>query len=109
MAASARGKQRTDSTHVLAKIRAINRLVCGGETLRHALNCLAIVAASRGCSIRACPSGWIAMGYGWKTRVCLPEKKIVRPGLKWVGKMEACCSAPCLIRVLPHGYEKCLR
>ena len=40
----ARGKQRTDSTHVLAKIRAINRLVCVGETLRHALNCLAIVA-----------------------------------------------------------------
>jgi transposase len=40
----ARGKQRTDSTHVLAKIRAINRLVCVGETLRRALNCLAIVA-----------------------------------------------------------------
>jgi transposase len=40
----ARGKQRTDSTHVLAKIRAINRLVCVGETLRHALNCLALVA-----------------------------------------------------------------
>jgi transposase len=40
----ARGKQRTYSTHVLAKIRAINRLVCGGETLRHALNCLAIIA-----------------------------------------------------------------
>lgn len=40
----ARGQQRTDSTHVLAKIRAINRLVCVGETLRHALNCLAIVA-----------------------------------------------------------------
>jgi transposase len=31
------GKQRTDSTHVLAKIRAINRLVCVGETLRQAL------------------------------------------------------------------------
>ncbi len=40
----ARGNQRTDSTHVLAKIRAINRLECVGETLRHALNCLAIVA-----------------------------------------------------------------
>jgi transposase len=40
----ARGKQRTDSTHVLAKIRALNRLLCVGEMLRHALNCLAIVA-----------------------------------------------------------------
>ena len=29
---------------MLAKIRAINRLVCVGETLRHALNCLAMVA-----------------------------------------------------------------
>lgn len=40
----ARGKQRTDSTHVLAKIRALNRVLCVGETLRHALNCLAMVA-----------------------------------------------------------------
>lgn len=41
---TARGKQRTDSTHVLAKIRALNRVLCVGETLRHALNCLALVA-----------------------------------------------------------------
>jgi transposase len=40
----ARGKQPTDATHVLAKIRAIKRLVWVGETLPHALNCLAIVA-----------------------------------------------------------------
>jgi len=44
VATSARGKQRTDSTHVLAKIRALNRVLCVGETLRHALHCLAIVA-----------------------------------------------------------------
>jgi transposase len=41
---AARGQQRTDSTHVLAKIRALNRLECVGETLRHALNTLALVA-----------------------------------------------------------------
>lgn len=40
----ARGKQRTDSTHVLAAIRALNRLECVGETLRAALNSLATVA-----------------------------------------------------------------
>ena len=40
----ARGKQRTDSTHVLAAIRTINRLECAGETLRAALNDLAVVA-----------------------------------------------------------------
>jgi transposase len=39
----ARGKQRTDSTHVLAAIRTINRLECVGETLRAALNSLAVV------------------------------------------------------------------
>jgi len=40
----ARGKQRTDSTHVLAAIRTIRRLECVGETMRHALNVLAEVA-----------------------------------------------------------------
>ena len=41
---TARGRQRTDSTHVLSAIRAMNRLECVGETLRHALNSLAVVA-----------------------------------------------------------------
>jgi transposase len=39
-----RGKQRTDSTHVLAAVRALNRLECVGETMRHALNALAVAA-----------------------------------------------------------------
>jgi transposase len=39
-----RGRQRTDSTHVLAAIHILNRLECVGETLRHALNTLATVA-----------------------------------------------------------------
>ena len=41
---TARGRQRTDSTHVLARVRAVQRLECAGETLRHALNTLAVVA-----------------------------------------------------------------
>jgi len=40
----ARGKQRTDSTHVLAAIRTLRRLECVGETMRHTLNVLAEVA-----------------------------------------------------------------
>lgn len=40
----ARGKQRTDSTHVLAAVVTLNRLECVGETLRHALNVLATAA-----------------------------------------------------------------
>jgi transposase len=38
----ARGRQRTDSTHVLAAVRKLNRLECVGETLRAALNALAV-------------------------------------------------------------------
>jgi len=40
----AKGRQRTDSTHVLAAIQTLNRLECVGETLRHALNSLAAAA-----------------------------------------------------------------
>ena len=40
----ARGRQRTDSTHVLAAVRVLNRLERVGETLRAALNELAAVA-----------------------------------------------------------------
>jgi transposase len=40
----ARGQQRTDSTHVLAAVRTLNRLESIGETLRAALNSLATVA-----------------------------------------------------------------
>jgi len=38
-----RGNQRTDSTHVLAAIRTMNRLECVAETVRAALNSLAVV------------------------------------------------------------------
>lgn len=40
----ARGRQRTDSSHVLAAVRVLNRLECVGETVRHALNSLAVTA-----------------------------------------------------------------
>jgi transposase len=40
----ARGKQRTDSTHILAAVRKLNRLETVGETLRAALNDLAQAA-----------------------------------------------------------------
>jgi transposase len=39
-----RGRQRTDSTHVLAAVRVLNRLERVGETLRATLNALATVA-----------------------------------------------------------------
>jgi hypothetical protein len=40
----ARGRQRIDSPHILAAVRALNRLEVVGDTLRHALHTLAVVA-----------------------------------------------------------------
>ena len=52
----ARGRQRTDSTHVLAAIRTLNRLELAGETLRAALN--AIAAAAPGWLRAVAPVDW---------------------------------------------------
>jgi len=38
------GRQRTDSTHVLAKTRALNRTLCVGQTMVYVLNVLSEVA-----------------------------------------------------------------
>jgi transposase len=41
---TARGRQRTDSTPGLARVRAVKRCAWVGATLRHTLNCLAVGA-----------------------------------------------------------------
>ena len=52
----ARGRSRTDSTHVLAAVRDLNRVELLAETLRAALNAIATVAPDR---LRALsPSEW---------------------------------------------------
>lgn len=40
----ARGRQRTDSTHILASVRNLNRIEVVGRTMQHALNTLAQAA-----------------------------------------------------------------
>ncbi len=59
----ARGKQRTDSTHVLAAVRDLNRLELVGETVRLALNALAVAAP-----------GWLRerANPGWATSYARP-------------------------------------
>jgi len=42
---AAGARQRTDSTHVLGRIRSLNRLELAGETIRAALEALAVAAA----------------------------------------------------------------
>jgi len=51
-----RGRQRTDSTHVLASVRKMNRLELVGETLRYTLNSLAAV-------VPAWLQVWVAIGW----------------------------------------------
>src|SRR6266516_7097755 len=41
----AHGRQRTDSTHVLARICALNRTLCVAQTMVYVLNALSVVAA----------------------------------------------------------------
>jgi transposase len=53
----ARGRQRTDSTHVLAAVRALNRIEGVTETMRYALDSLAVAAPSW-LAARAAPD-WI--------------------------------------------------
>ncbi|GAA0669681.1 hypothetical protein GCM10009535_56930 [Streptomyces thermocarboxydovorans] len=38
------GKQRTDSTHVISAVRELNRLELAGESVRAALEALAVAA-----------------------------------------------------------------
>jgi transposase len=52
----ARGKQRTDSTHVIAAVRALHTIELAGESVRAALEALAV----------ACPD-WLA------ARLCTPD------------------------------------
>ena len=75
----ARGRQRTDSTHVLAAIRAINRLQCVGESMRHALNVLA-VAAPAWLRERSEP-GWVKRYDRRLDDARLPEGKAARQAL----------------------------
>lgn len=83
--ARARGCQRTDSTHVLAQIRTLNRLELVGETVRHALNEVAILAPEWLGSWA--PTAWFER-YGVRIEVVrLPPEKSKREALaKTIGQ-----------------------
>ena len=75
----ARGRQRTDSTHVLAAVRVLNRLERVGETLRAALNELAAVAP--GWLRDVAPPAWYER-YGRRVEnYRLPETEAARSAL----------------------------
>ncbi len=75
----AKGRQRTDSTHVLAAIQTLNRLECVGETLRHALNTLA--AAAPAWLQAWVPAVWFDRYSRRFAEYCLPAEKPARYAL----------------------------
>jgi hypothetical protein len=90
----ARGRQRTDATHVLAAVRAINRVVCVGETMRAALNTLAEVAPEW---IRSfAPDEWYERDLHRveEYRLRHPSRPSVRPWSKRSEPMDICCWPP---------------
>jgi transposase len=76
---TARGRQRTDSTHVLAAVRALNRLEVVGETMRHTLNNLAVVAPA--WLRQHAPPDWIARYDRRAEDDRLPASKVARETL----------------------------
>lgn len=53
----ARGRQRTDSTHILARIRSLNRTLCVAQTMVYVLNVLSEVAPEWVCV--HVPMNWV--------------------------------------------------
>ena len=73
------GRQRTDSTHVLARIRDLNRLELAGETVRAALEALA--AAAPGWLAGVIEASWPQV-YGQRIdNLRLPEAQAARDEL----------------------------
>jgi transposase len=73
------GRQRTDSTHVLARIRELNRLELAGETVRAALEALA--AAAPGWLATVIDASWQRV-YGQRVdNLRLPESQAARDEL----------------------------
>ena len=73
------GRQRTDSTHVLARIRDLNRLELAGETVRAALEALA--AAAPGWLAAVIDASWQQV-YGQRIdNLRLPEAQAARDEL----------------------------
>jgi Transposase DDE domain len=72
----ARGRQRTDSTHVLGAIRDLNRLELAGETLRAALEALAVAAPRWLASVIG--SSWAEVYSARIDNLRLPESRTKR-------------------------------
>ncbi len=73
------GRQRTDSTHVLAAVRALNRLELVRETMRHALDSVAVEAPDW-LRVQA-PPEWVARYHRRSDEYRLPTGQAARHAL----------------------------
>ena len=78
-----RGRQRTDSTHVLAAVRVLNRLERVGETMRAALNDLAVMAPDWLQALA--PAEWYRRDGRRVENYHLPKTDAARDVLAWEG------------------------
>jgi transposase len=81
-----RGRQRTDSTHVLAAVRMLNRLERVGETLRATLNVLAVVAPE--WVRRVAEPQWFERYDSQVENYALPKTEAAR---KELAQVHSCC------------------
>ncbi|MGQ0603319.1 MAG: IS1182 family transposase [Anaerolineales bacterium] len=109
----ARGRQRTDATHVLAAVRAVSYLVCVGETMRYVLNQLA--EAEPDWLAPYLPAEWRAR-YGRRLDESrLPKEKTERQALaETIGRdgvqlWQAVCAPETPARVRQHPAVEVLR
>ena len=103
----AREGQRTDSTHVLAAIRVLNGLESVGETLRAALNSLAIVVP--GWLQALAPLEWYDR-YSHRVENYQLPRRAKRPARHWLqssGRMARRCSARLLRPPINPGCRRC--
>ena len=97
------GKQRTDSTHVLVRVRSLSNLECVGETLRAVLNDLAQLDADwlAQDALPTCPDGG---GDQSGAHRCLAAGKVARVNLPASSRFPGHSSAvPTLILAPPGG------
>lgn len=103
-----RGKQRTDSTHILAAIRRLNQLELVHETLRHALNELAVEAPA--WLKQRVNADWFE-AYSQRTSHYLLPKKMRSPklGLNGSDRMVCICCGRFISRVTIQNSPNCRR
>ena len=73
-----RGRQRTDSTHILAAVRVLNRLERVGETLRATLNDVSVRGPRVDKGASASGVVWTAMRAVSRTRPCPRPRRPAR-------------------------------